>query len=257
MRHIATAIIALVVAVVLSTPARAADYIAMTSPLPPYSINKGLHVHGISVDVLAMMMTLAGSPMTTDDVKLMLWSHAFQLTEKGPKRVMLNMPRTPQIEPRFKWVGPIHINKFVVVGRKGAPEVSDLKDLHSKKTATIRDSLPEKTLLEAGVPKKSLKSSLTHVIPLKKLKSKMVDYFVHSDVSATYMLDKMSMKHSDYTVRHTFLEVPLYFAFSKDTSDKFIKKLNDTLAQLKKPGKDGRSRYDRIVAKYLPKGTIK
>ena len=65
MRHIATAIIALVVAVVLSTPARAADYIAMTSPLPPYSISKGLHVHGISVDVLAMMMTLAGSPVSS------------------------------------------------------------------------------------------------------------------------------------------------------------------------------------------------
>ena len=253
---IAMTIYACLVLVAIAFPARATEFTAMTTPLPPYSINKGLHVHGISVDVLAMLMTLSGSPMTTDDVKLMLWSHAFQLTERGPKRIMLNLPRTPKLEPLFKWVGPIHTANYVVIGRQTAKPVNSLSDLHKRKTATIRDTLPEKTLLEAGVPKSSLKPSLTHVIPLKKLKAKMVDYFVHSDASATYMLDKMSMKHSDYKILHTFLQVPLYYGFSKDTSDAFIERLNQNLVKIKAPGKDGMSRFDHIVKKYLPKGMV-
>lgn len=256
MRTVAITILSILMVVALSIPVRASDYVAMTPPLPPYSINKGLHVQGIAVDTLVMIMSLSGSPMVADDVKLMLWSHAFKLATIGPKRILLNMPKTEQTAELFKWVGPIHASRYVVIGRNDAPTVNSLEELSKHRIATIRDSLPEKTLLQAGVPKHSLKPSLTHVIPLKKLKQRMVDYFVHTHFSATYMLEKMGMRLNKYKVHHAFMEVDLYYAFSKDTPDTFIEKLNTTLAKLKEPGKDGRSRFDRIVAKYLPHGTI-
>lgn len=234
----------------------APNFIAMTSPLPPYSINKGLHVKGISVDILAVIMTLSGVPMQSDDVKLMLWTHALKITTAGPHKIMLNVPQTATLKPMFKWVGPIDTNKFVVIGRKGGKTINSLADLKGHRVATIRDSLPEKALFESGIKKPTVSSAVTHIIPLKKLDRKMIDFFAYGDVSTTYLMKSMGMKLNKFKVIHTYGEVPLYYAFSKDTPDSFINTLNEKLQKLKKPGKDGKSRYDKIVAKYLPHGVI-
>ncbi len=256
MRYVRILIFCLLAVALSAAPLRASDFMAMTAPFPPYSINKGLHVQGIAVDTLAMIMTLSGVNMTSDDVKLMLWSHGLKLTAKGPHKIMLNVPKTNKLTPMFKWVGPVTVSKYVVISRKDGKEISDLNQLNSHKVSSIRNSMPERALLASGVPKKALKQSVTHVIPLKQLKMKMVDYFVHTDSSAAYMMKAMGMKLKDYTVQMTFLEVPLYYAFSKDTKDSFIAKLNKNLVQMKKPGKDGKSRFDKIVAKYLPNGVL-
>lgn len=235
---------------------KASDFAAMTAPFPPFSINKGLHVNGIAVDTLAVIMSLSGSPMSTDDVKLMLWNHGLQITAKGPNKIMLNVPKTDQTTDMFKWVGPIDVSRFAVISRKDGKKITSIEELNGRKISTIRNSMAERALLASGVEKKRLKQSVTHVIPLKQLKMKMVDYFVHTDSAATYLMNSMDMKLDKYTVQLIFLEVPIYYAFSKDTRDSFINRLNENLVKLKKPGKDGLSRYDKIVAKYLPQGVL-
>lgn len=241
---------------IFAAPLRAGDYVAMTSPYPPYSINKGLSVQGIAVDILAMIMTLSGSPMNAEDVKLMLWKHGLKITAKGPHKIMLNVPKTSELAPMYKWVGPIDVNKYVIIGRRNEQKINTLAELNDNRVSTIRNSLPEKAMLASGVQKDALHPSVTHVIPLKKLQRKMVDYFAHTDSAAAYMMKQMDMRLHDYTVLHTFQEVPIYYAFSKDTKDSFIARLNENLVKMKKPGKDGKSRYDKIVAKYLPHGVL-
>ena len=186
----------------------------------------------------------------------MLWSHALQIGAAGPHKIVLNLPRTPDVEGLFKWVGPLAVTKYVVIGRKKGKKFNALSDLNKHKVGTLRDSLSEKALLESGINKKALTSSVSHIIPLKKLDTKMIDFFAHGDASAAYLMKAMGLKTAKYKILHTYSEVPLYFAFSKDTSDKLIKKLNDNLAKMKKPGKNGLSRVDRIVSKYLPKGVL-
>lgn len=256
MRHIRDIIFGLLLLAVFATPALSDHYEAMTAPLPPYTINKGLHVRGIAVDTLAVLMTVSGHPMETDDIKLMLWNHAFRMTAAGPRRIMLNVPRTQELDPLFKWVGPIHVSRYVVIGRKDGKQITSLSELSGQKVATVRNSLPEKALLAAGVQKGAIASSVTHVIPLKKLDTRMVDYFVHANSSATYLMKAMGMKTEKFKVMHTYLEVPLYYAFSKDADDGFIKTLNENLRKMKQPGPDGKSRFDKIVAKYLPDGLL-
>jgi len=250
----------ILLSIVLTTlfvqPAFSGNYVALTAPMPPFSINKGLRVKGIAVDTLVMIMALSGSPIEAKDVKLMLWAHALQIGAAGPQKIVLNLPRTPNIDDKFKWVGPLAVIKYVVIGRKGSKKVSSLADLNKSKVGTLRDSLPEKALIDSGIPKSSLASSVSHVIPLKKLNAKMVDYFAHGNASTAYLMKLMGMKRNKFEVIYTYSEVPLYFAFSKDTSDAFIQTLNNNLIKLKKPGTDGKSRFDKIVAKYLPPGMV-
>lgn len=243
--------------ILLASPVQANDFAAMTTPFPPYSISKGLHVDGISVDTLAVIMSLSGSPMQTDEIKLMLWEHGLKLAAEGSHKIMLNVPKTEQLEPLYKWVGPIGVSRYVIIGRKGDKRIVSIEDLNKYKVATIRNSMSERALLASGINKNVLKSSVTHVIPLKQLSMKMVDYFVHTEIATAYLMKKMRMQTDDYSVVLTFMEVPLYYAFSKDTKDSFIDKLNKNLTILKKPGKNGRSRFDKIVDKYLPQGTLR
>lgn len=256
MRLRGTAILCILMLALSVAPTRANDFAAMTAPSPPYSISNGLHVNGISVDTLAVIMSLSGAPMQTDDVKLMLWEHGLRMTAAGPRKVMLNVPRTEQLDPMFKWVGPIGVERYVIIGRKNGKRIKTLADLNGHTVASIRNSPSERAILASGVKKSTIKSSLTHVIPLKQLSMRMVDFFVHTNSAAAYLMGAMHMKTDDYSVILTFLEVPIYYAFSKDTKDGFIAKLNENLRKLKKPGKNGVSRFDKIVGKYLPQGAL-
>ncbi len=256
-QYILHAIFGSLFVLVFSGPALSAEFVFMTGSLPPYSINKGLHLKGISVDTLVIIMSLAGSPMEADDVKLMLWRHAFKKTKAGPKHVMLNVPKTNQHAGLFKWVGPIHTSKYVLIGRKEyRPPVTIPAGLDTLKTATIRGSAPEKALLKTGVAKMAIISSSTHIMSLRQLKNKQVDFFAYGNYCAACLMEKMGMNPHEFKVFYTFEEVPLYYAFSLDTDDQLIMKLNENLRKMKIPGQDGKSRFDKIVAKYLPDGAI-
>lgn len=249
-------ILSITLTLFMASYASGADFSAMTCPLPPYSINKGLNVQGIAVDTLTMIMTLSGVPMTSEDVKLMLGRHAAKITAEGPAKIMLNAVKTEKNTPKFKWVGPYAINRLVVVGKKGGPTISGLDDLNQYKTSTVRRSLPAQDLIEAGVSGKSLVQFPTCLVPLKDLKNDKVNFFAFYDSAATYMMQTLDMRMDNYKVMLTYREEPLYFAFSKDTPDNLIAKLNTALEKLKQPDKNGKSRYDRIVAKYLPHGLL-
>lgn len=242
---------------VFSGPVFSAEFVAMTGPLPPYSINKGLHLKGISVDTLVIIMSLAGFSMETDDVKLMLWSYAFKKTKAGPNRIMLNVPKCAEHEKMFKWVGPIHSSKYVLIGKKGSTfSISSTANFDGFKVATVRRSATEKILLKDGVSKSTIVSSSTHITALRMLKTGQVDFFAYGDYSAAYLMKGMGMNPHDFKVYYTIKEVPLYYAFSLDTDDDVIRKLNDNLRKMKKVGADGKSRFDKIVSKYLPNGAI-
>lgn len=229
----------------------------MTAPMPPFAINKGLYVQGIAVDTLQLLMAQSNSPLGRDDVKLMMWNHGIRQTIAGPNKVLLNVPKTPALSPFFKWVGPVYVNRYVIIGRNDCKVVSSMDELNQYKVSTVRDSLPEKALIDCGIKESTITSSVTHVIPLKNLDSRKVDYFAYADTSARYIMQSMGKDLDDYTFGHTYQEVPLYFAFSRDTSDDFIQTLNENLARMKQPGSDGMSRFDKIVAKYMPLGLPK
>lgn len=239
-----------------TVPSYSGDFTAFSGPLPPYSISKGLKLKGISVDTLTVIMGLSGAPIERNKIKLMLWQHAFKMTQKGPRSIMLNVPKTTSNSKLFKWVGPIHTTKYVLIGSKGVSPVAIPAGLNGKKTATVRGSAPEKALISAGVPQNALAQSTSHVVPLRQLASKKVDYFASMEASAAYLMTGLGMKPNQYGIAQTIKEVPMYYAFSKDTEDGLIAKLNENLKKMKEPGPDGKSRYEKIVAKYLPNGGI-
>lgn len=241
----------------LTTYAVADEYVVMAGVYPPFCFNKGLYVGGVSVDAIEMIMRMTNTPFNRKNIKLMPLKKAYKDAEKLCKRVVMNVPRTPEVEDKFKWVGPIYFPRYVLIGKKGNElTIATTEDVEKYKVGTIRGSAASKSLIAEGVSPKKLKSNTTYVQPLLQLKNKQIDLIAHSDMETTYQMQKMRMNKNKYKVVYTYKKVPLYFAFSKDTDDARIKLFNDALASYKISMSHGDSAFSRNVRKYLPKGVI-
>lgn len=240
-----------------SIQATAAEYAVMTGPTAPFSITKGLHVNGISVDTIEMIMKMTETPFDRKKIKLMPWKKAYGRTKALPKQIMLNVPRTQNLEFQFKWVGPVYFPKYVLIGKKDKEfNIFSIADASNYKIGTIRDDDTDKELLKQGINPAALIQSTSYVQPLLQLKKGEIDLMAHSDMATTFLMKKMGMNPKDYKVVYVYKKIALYMAFSKSTDEASIKMMNNALAAYKKPMANGDTAFDRNVRKYLPYGVI-
>jgi polar amino acid transport system substrate-binding protein len=229
--------------------ATAGNFLAMGAPYPPYCESNGLSVKGMAVSTLTTIMTMCGMPMSEREIKLMPWAYAYECAARQPQRILINARRSPGTEHLYKWVGPVATAKIVLIGRKRdnlfIPTREQLKDYS---IATVRWSRPEKTLLRGGMQESRLRRSPSHVEALRRLGNGEVDLFASTELGVRSQLEGMGMTAEDYTVYFTFDEEPLYFAFSRDTDDNLIHRLNRALQQIKATGPNGLSRFDEMFA---------
>lgn len=249
MRNIHILILVLLLALTIALPAHADTFKAMAAPYPPYSVSNGLRVEGMSVATLKTIMEMCGKPLHNKAIKLTPWAYAYESTARKPQRIMLNAQRTHKTEQLYKWVGPIATSKIVLIGRKKDKLFIPLKsDLAKYRIATVRWSRPEKALLAGGMEVENLHRNPTHVNALRKLHNGEVDLLAYNERGVPYIMEGMGMDQSEFTTYYTYDEEPLYFAFSKDTDDQLIKRLNNALQTLKATGEGGVSQFDRMIS---------
>lgn len=251
MHTIHTLILVLALSLFTAIPVQADTFTALAAPYPPYSVSNGLRVEGMSVSALTTLMELCGKPIQPQAIKLAPWAYAYENTASTPQRILLNAQRTPTTERLYKWVGPVLTSKIVLIGKKSDKLFIPLKsDLKKYRIATVRWSRPEKTLLKGGMDVSNLDRSPTHVKALRKLHCGEVDLFATTVRGAPLLMKGLGMDHSNYTVYFTYDEEPLYFAFSRDTDDRFIKQMNKVLKTLKATGEGGMSKFDKMFSTY-------
>ncbi|MGE4421144.1 MAG: substrate-binding periplasmic protein [Pseudodesulfovibrio sp.] len=249
MKHILAVTLFLILSLGAAPAARAGSFIAMGAPYPPYCVSNGLTVKGMAVATLTTIMDMCGTPISEREIKLMPWAYAYESAARQPQRILLNAQRTPQTEHLYKWVGPMATARIVLIGRKRdklfIPTREQLKEY---RIATVRWSRPEKALLSGGMQEEKLLRSPSHVQALRRLDNGEVDLFASTELGAQYQLAGMGLRREDFTVYFTFDEEPLYFAFSRDTDDRLIHRLNRALQEIKATGPQGRSLFDRMFA---------
>ena len=244
--------------IMVSVPAFADDLTVMAGPNPPYVLAKGLRVTGASVDTFEAIMKMNGMAFDRKAVKLMQWKRAYAATLAMPGCVMLNVPRTPDLEEKFQWVGPIDFPRLVLVGKADRDfEVKSVADASRYSIGALRDKEPAKELLAQGVDPASLKLSTAFIEPLRALQGGQVDLVAFSDENVTFLMRKLGMEKDDYKVVYVYKKQPLYFAMSKGTDPAFIQSLNEALSTYKSPMADGNSVFDKTMARYLPYGPVK
>lgn len=248
----------MLLAFIAPAPALAEGIIVMGGPNPPYVMTRGLRVTGASVDAIEAVMKMSGVNFDRKSVKLMQWKRAYSTTIALPNCVMLNVPRTPDLENKFKWVGPLDFPRLVLVGKADRDfKINSVTDASQYSIGALRGKQPVKELLTLGVPASCLKLSSTFVQPLRALESGQVDLVAFSNENLTFLMRKLGMEKNDYKVVHVYKKLPLYFALSKGMDERLVQQLNEALSMYKSPMSDGYSVFDKTMARYLPYGPVK
>jgi polar amino acid transport system substrate-binding protein len=166
-------------------------------------------------------------------IYMLPWSRAYNMLLKRENIVLFSVSRTKQRDKLFQWVGPIYSMKSSFYVKKGSNiTISSLDDAKKlKKIGTYRDSFNEQYLKKLGFH--NLEAVTNNVLNIKKLMSGRIDAIVDTNVTIKELLHKAGYSMKDVEKVYTFLNVGVYYAFSKDVPFEVIEKWRDAFEQLR------------------------
>ncbi|MGK9066036.1 substrate-binding periplasmic protein [Stutzerimonas chloritidismutans] len=207
----------------------------LTQNFPPFSMAvdgknfaKESAINGIDAEVVAELFKRAGVPY---EMTLRFpWSRLQDLAEKTHGFGVFSLSRTPQREPKYKWVGPLSEIQIVLLKTPESPiQLTSLEDAKQYRIGSKDGSVGSQYLITRGI---EVQNSL--IDTPAKLKSGQFDLWATTNPSGEYEAKQAGV--GPLVVALTLNRVDLYLALNKDTPDDVVEKLQRTLDQMKQDG---------------------
>ena len=228
------------------------DLVLWTEQYPPFNFEENEKLQGISVDLMDIMLKKVNSRLTRDDIQLVPWSKGYKAGLTRKNNVIFGTTRTAERETLFKWVGPFAPTRISLTARKDRNiKINSINDVKKYKIGVIRDDVGEQLLVAAGIPKKNLDRTAKAISIIKKLSSGKIDMWSYEETVAKWFIKNNGFNPVDYEIVHVLKEGVLSYAFHKDTPDSLIQKLQTALDEIKKKPAGEKSKYEKILDKYL------
>lgn len=202
----------------------------------PYSYVEDGEVKGLSVDVVQALSRTLQVPLT---IELLPSMRATMVLDRQPRTMMISMLRTPEREPRYKWIGPLAETSIYFYKRKGSVlEINSLED--AKKVPLIcsrQAGLAVSRLKAAGFANLNARGydgpSVYRMLLFGRCDLAVSD----TPLGVVRALQQMGFP-PDAVVQTPLklLSLPLYIACSKDIPDAEIERWQAALAALKQSG---------------------
>jgi polar amino acid transport system substrate-binding protein len=143
-----------------------------TESYPPFSYRDADGTYrGAGIDQIAIIMREVGIPYT---VEMMPWARALILAETQPRHCVFAAARTPDREPRFKWVVPLFLDLSILVRHTASAVNAQTIDEAKRFTVgTHRADYTEALLEDLGFPNIDLSTDMDAT--LRKLLGNRID----------------------------------------------------------------------------------
>ncbi|WP_175498303.1 substrate-binding periplasmic protein [Desulfuromusa kysingii] len=225
--------------------------LVMAEELPPFNFRDNDQVVGLSTEIVRHILKQSGVTLK-EDIHIYPWARAYRRVKSIPGTALFSMARTEAREELFRWVGPLHnVTIGVVAKKKNHISVDSVDDLEGYRIGTVRDGAPEQLLIGRGVPQEGLERLTGPEQNIKKLEAGRIDVFVFNVQTTHYLMLQLGINPDDYETVFVLKYAELYLALHKNTDRNLVQSLQNCLNQMKSPGADGLTLYDRIVGKYL------
>jgi polar amino acid transport system substrate-binding protein len=202
---------------------------------PPITFkNKNGKADGLAVEVTKLIMK---NLKLNQKIRVLPWNRAYNMLTQKPNVVLFSVSRTKQRENIFQWVGPIYNMKSNIYVKKDSTiKVNSLDDLKKLKSiGTYFNSFNEQYLKQKGF--KNLKPIKNNILNIKKLMNNRVDAITATNVTIKEMLKKAGYSTKDVKDIFTFMNVGVYYAFSKGVPTEIIDAWNKEFKKLQDSGK--------------------
>ncbi len=168
-------------------------------------------------------------------------ARALKIAESKEHHFLFAIPRTPEHEENYKWVGPVTKENFLVVtlADKHFEKVKEISDLRRFRVGTLYGSAEAYVLESHGCKPELVAEDAQN---LQKLKTGRIDFYMATP-SHIKFLEKEGFK---FKVILNIENLNLYAAFHRKTPEHFISRFNNILERMKKDGTT-----EKIKAKYL------
>ena len=216
-----------------------------TEQYPPLTFrnNQG-DLTGFGVDVASEIMK---RNQIFADIRLTLWSNAYELALHNPDFCLFTMDRTPARDTLFQWVGPIGTNTTFFYVKNGSgitiSSIDDARNLAS--VGTVSFWFSDQYLREQGFT--NLVSDSDPKIMTEKLMQGEIDAFVCTSVTFPDILKDLGYEYAQVQPAFSLLSSDYYIAFSKNTPVSMVNLWQSTFESLKQDGT-----YQAIQHKWFP-----
>jgi len=208
----------------------------ITEESPPFNMrrdenskNKKLAIIGISTEIIRELFKRGNINYS---LEIYPWKRAYKTVEENANHGLFSTYLTPERKPRFKWVGPIVANTWVLQGKKNRKlKIETLEDACKYVIGGYRGDAIADFLEKQGCNVQY--TSYDHQ-NLLKMESGRIDLWATGRFLGPYLAKKEDI--SDVVEVFEIKEAPLYLALNKSFPDSFVMKLNKLLQEMKNDG---------------------
>ncbi|MBV4487698.1 ABC transporter substrate-binding protein [Pseudomonas sp. SWRI153] len=223
------------------------DLVLLTENFPPYNMAKngknfaqGENINGIATDIVREMFQRAG--LTYSLTLRFPWERVYKLALENPGYGAFVMARLPDREKRFKWVGPIGPDDWILLAKADSKiTLETLNDARKYRIGAYKGDAIAETLTRQGLKPVVVLRDQDNA---KKLVNGQIDLWATGDPAGRYLARQEGVTGLKTVLR--FNSAELYLALNKNVPDEVVAKLQAALDQLRKEGI-----VDDIMARYL------
>lgn len=207
----------------------------LTEDKPPFSFYLAdKRVGGTVTDVIKELFKLTSISYS---IELMPWLRAYNETLLKENTCLFSTIRTEQRESKFKWVGPLIQNPWVLFGRKGegAMTISSLEEAQRYKIGGYTGDAVAQYLIANHF---NVELATSDELNIKKLVAGHIDFWATNKSHGEWMINKDDYEDKvkpvlvlDDTYRSAF-----YLACNKSVPDAVIRQLNELLRDIRCKG---------------------
>jgi polar amino acid transport system substrate-binding protein len=245
--------LALISAVVLLSGAARADdspaysMVLLTENFPPYNMAadgknfaQEANIKGIAAEVVRETFKRAGIGYSM--TLRFPWERIYKLALENPGYGVFVTARLPEREKRFKWVGPIGPDDWVLLARADSPiQLSSLEAARPYRIGAYKGDAIAVELARQGMKPVTVLSDKDNA---RKLVDGQLDLWATGDPAGRYLARLEGITGLKTVLR--FNSAELFLALNKDTPDAVVARLQGALDQLRKEGV-----VDSIFAEFL------
>jgi polar amino acid transport system substrate-binding protein len=245
--------LALISAVTLLSGAARADdspaysMVLLTENFPPYNMAadgknfaQEANIKGIAAEVVRETFKRAGIGYSM--TLRFPWERIYKLALENPGYGVFVTARLPEREKRFKWVGPIGPDDWVLLARADSPiELSSLEAARPYRIGAYKGDAIAVELARQGMKPVTVLNDKDNA---RKLVDGQLDLWATGDPAGRYLARQEGIIGLKTVLR--FNSAELFLALNKDTPDAVVARLQGALDQLRKEGV-----VDSIFAEFL------
>ncbi|MDA3838818.1 MAG: transporter substrate-binding domain-containing protein [Candidatus Delongbacteria bacterium] len=220
----------------------------MTEEYPPITFMKDGKASGFVTDIVQEIIVRQDIP---NNIRLITWKNAYNLTQYNPNVVLFSIERTPERENLFQWVGPVGKNSATFYAKKGSGiKINSLEDAQKiPAIATTTSWFTEQNLKSKGFT--NLVSSPIPETSVKQLMNGEVQLSIFTDITVPEIVANSGYSMNDLEPVFTVSNTTFYIAISLGTPIEMVNKWQSVLDEVKADGT-----FEKIYRSYIPNADL-